>query len=216
MWFVSWSGGKDSCLALWKARQEGLPVRFALTTHEGGYTAAHGLPLGLVRKQVESLGLELVAVETSWERYEEQFKGALDELASKGVVGGVFGDIDLVDHRDWVERVCAAVKMKARLPLWGCVQEEILNEFVDLGFRGIVISVDCKSLDLGWLGRPVDSSTVPRLIREAQRKGFSPCGEAGEYHTLVLAGPGFSQELTVKRAVPVYFQGHFRLEILEW
>lgn len=216
MWFVSWSGGKDSCLALWKARSEGLDVRFAVTTHQGGYTAAHGLPLGIVQKQTEALGLELVAVEASWDQYEDAFKRALAGLACRGVVGGVFGDIDVAEHRKWVERVCSAAGLKARLPLWGCSQQDLLNEFVSLGFRAIVVAVNAAILDLTWLGRCIDVAGAPHLISEAARRGFSPCGEAGEYHTLVIGGPGFSQGITVKRAVPVYSQGYFKLEIQEW
>ncbi|HHV79119.1 MAG TPA: diphthine--ammonia ligase [Firmicutes bacterium] len=211
--FVSWSGGKDSCLAYWKARQEGLAVRYALTMHDRGVTAAHGLPLRVVEKQVKSLGLELVAVDSGWDDYEDNFKKAVSGLANRGVVRGVFGDIDLEEHRRWVERVCEEAGVAAELPLWGAAQEDLLMEWVEGGFRAVITAVNSAVLDLRWLGRPLDRNTVEELIVLAKRQGFSPSGEAGEYHTLVLGGPPFQTNLAVERATPCYASGYWKLEV---
>lgn len=215
-WFVSWSGGKDSCLAFWRAKRSGLDVSVALTVHEGGITAAHGLPLSAIRNQVESAGMELVAVEADWENYEVKFRSAVAALRDRGVSGGVFGDIDLPEHRSWVERVCGEAGVRAELPLWGCPQELLLEEWVEQGFKAVVVGVNAAALDLSWLGRPLDARAIDELIALGNTRTFSPSGDAGEYHTLVTGGPPFSSDLEIRFGRPVFTSGYWRLEVLDW
>ena len=212
-WFVSWSGGKDSCLAYWRARQKGLNVRYALTAHERGNIGAHGVPLAVVEKQVESMGLELVAFDSDWDEYEANFKHVVSDLVRRGVAGGVFGDIDLQAHRDWIERVCADAGALAEFPLWGGTHKDLLREWAALGFRAVITAVDSSMIDTRWLGMVLDRRTAERLIMVSEQEGFSPAGESGEYHTLVLGGPAFSSTLTVEHAAPCYSMGHWKLGI---
>lgn len=188
-------------------------VRYALTVHEGGYISAHGVPLAAVEKQAESLGLELVAVESGWKDYEINFKRAVSDLVRRGVTGGVFGDIDLQDHRDWIERVCADAGAAAEFPLWGASYRDLLREWAANGFQAVLTAINSSVLDLQWLGRVLDGKTVERLIALGNAEGFSPSGESGEYHTLVLGGPPFRKNLTIEHASPYYTMGYWKLEI---
>lgn len=202
--FVSWSGGKDCCLALWRARRAGLDVKYLLTTYSRstGHTMGHGFPLGLVRLQAESLGAELVAVKTEWREYEADFKAALGALDERGVMAGVYGDVDLAAHREWVERVTRDAGLTAHLPLWGEDQRALLREFVAAGFEAIIVAARAD-LGLSWLGRALDERCAGELERALGERDLSPSGEGGEYHTLVIGGPGFSRRLEVQEAVPV-------------
>lgn len=202
--FVSWSGGKDSCLALWRAQRGGADIACLLTTYSPrtGRTMGHGLPIELVRTQAEGLGLELVAVETEWGDYEENFGRALRGLSARGVEAGVFGDLDIAEHRAWVERVAAQADLKAHLPLWGGDQVSLLREFVAAGFKAMIVAARSE-IGLQWLGRPLDARCVADLERELGGGGLSPSGENGEYHTVVLDGPPFSRPLEVTEATAV-------------
>lgn len=213
--FVSWSGGKDSCLALWRALQSGADVRCLLTacSAQAGRTMVHGLPLGLLRCQAEALRLPLVLVDTDWSTYERDFRQALRNLRRQGIETGVFGDIDLVEHRRWAERVTGEAGMAAWLPLWGEDQPALLRHWVGVGFEALLVACQVDALGLAWLGRRLDLRCVTRLERSLRRGGRSPCGEQGEYHTLVVDGPIFRQRLHVEEALPVLRGSHWVLDI---
>ncbi len=112
--FCSWSGGKDACLALYHAIREGGVPRFLVTMEyeEGGASRGHRLPIGLIGKQASLIGIPLITRKTSWEGYEEALISILEGLRQEGVEVGVFGDIDLEEHREWVSRVCSSVGMR--------------------------------------------------------------------------------------------------------
>ena len=118
--FVSWSGGKDAYLALQRAvRRGGEPAALVCMLHEDGRVSrGHGLPLALLEEQAAALGVPLVTRATTWDGYEATFVSLLHELRGQGVEAGVFGDIDLQAHRDWVEGVCEVAGLGCHLPLW--------------------------------------------------------------------------------------------------
>lgn len=215
--FVSWSGGKDSCLALWRARQCGAEIAYLVTTYSGrtGRTMAHGFPVDLVRAQAEALGVELVTVETEWGEYEAKFKEAMAGLRERGVEAGVFGDIDLEEHRKWVDRVSGEAGLQALLPLWGADQRVLLREWVNAGFTALIVAVRAD-LGLEWLGKRLDRQCVTALDRTLTRRGLSPSGESGEYHTLVVDGPLFGRPLEIREATPVLRGRHWMLDIREY
>lgn len=202
-------------MALSRARQAGADVRCLLTTYSGktGRTVGHGFPLDLVQAQAGALGLELVAVDTEWAEYEARFKQAICCLRDKGMEAGVFGDIALAEHRQWVERVAREAGVSAWLPLWGEEESALLQEWLSAGFKGIVVAVRVDALGLGWLGRHLDSRCIEELAGALCRHGHSPCGEKGEYHTLVVDGPPFRKRLRVEEAVPVLRGEHWVLDI---
>jgi len=215
--FVSWSGGKDSCLALWRARQSGAEIECLVTTYSGraSRTVAHGFPVDLVRAQAEALGVELITVETEWGEYEAKFKEAIAGLRDRGVEAGVFGDIDLQVHREWVERVSREAGLDALLPLWGADQRALLREWVSEGFTAVIVAVRAD-LGLEWLGKTLDGRCVAALDRVLTRRGLSPSGENGEYHTLVVDGPLFRHPLEIREATPVLRGRHWMLDIREY
>ncbi len=191
--FCSWSGGKDSCLAYYYALEEGaIPEALVTTLIESGErTRAHGLNREVLRKQANSLGTSLFTTSTSWEDYEDNYIALLRELRNKSteIEMGVFGDIELEEHREWVEKVCRAVDLNAHLPLWQRSRRELVCEFIESGFEALVVAVDAEELDEEFLGRPLDMA----FIAELERKELDPSGENGEYHTLVVDGPIFSE-----------------------
>jgi len=147
--------------------------------------------------------------------YEAEFKNMLLDLKQKGVNGGVFGDIDLEEHRQWVERVCQQVEMTPYLPLWGQSQETVLSDFVRLGFEAIVVAVRADLFGEEWLGQKVDLDFINYLVELRETEDFTLCGEAGEYHTLVTDGPIFNQRLEILETNKVLREGHWFLEILK-
>ncbi len=193
--FSSWSGGKESCLACYKAIEQGLDVSYLLNLIDWrGKSRSHGVRTEVLHAQSEALSIPIIQRRTTWEDYESNFKKAARDLKQENVQGGVFGDIDIQGHRDWVENVCAEVDVNPILPLWGRGQEEIVRELVDLGFKAVIIVLDKNAVSEGFLGRVVDKD----FIEELKQRGISPCGESGEYHTLVVDGPIFKKRLVIE------------------
>ncbi|MBA7683038.1 hypothetical protein ES703_91394 [subsurface metagenome] len=215
--FTSWSGGKDSCLACYRASASGLKVRYLanMITEDGKRSWTHGLSSELLQVQSQAIGIPLIQRRTTMANYETTFKDMLLTLKGEGVSGGVFGDIDLEEHRQWVERVCREVEMTPYLPLWGQSQETVLSDFVRLGFEAIVVAVRADLFGEEWLGRKVDLDFINYLVELRETEDFTLCGEAGEYHTLVTDGPIFSQRLEILETNKVLREGHWFLEILK-
>jgi diphthine-ammonia ligase len=190
--FSSWSGGKECALATHKAISQGHEVLYLLNfvSEDGERSRSHGIKASVVALQADAIGIPLIQVKTSWEDYEENFKKAVGELKNKGIEGGVFGDMDLEEHREWVERVCSEVGIKAFLPLWGTKAEELIEELLKLKFKAIIVAT---RLDENFLGKVLDKA----LVRQISKLGSHPCGENGEYHTFVTEGPIFKKALKV-------------------
>ena len=144
----SWSGGKDSCLALYRAMQAGAEARFLLSMlrEDGARSRCHGLEPAVLEAQAASLGIPLITRAASWDEYESVFADTLQELEATGVRAGVFGDIDLEEHRLWEEKVCGAAGLRAHLPLWKSNRLELLSEFIDLGFEASIVATNAEKL----------------------------------------------------------------------
>lgn len=204
---VSWSGGKDSCLAFYKAMQDGLEVSHLLNMAVDG--RSHGLDRSLIGAQSTAMGVPLVQKVVSWDTYEEEFKKALRELKGEGVEGGIFGDIDLQVHRDWVENTCAEVGIKPFLPLWKRERGGLIEEFVSAGFEAVIVCVRADVLDRRWLGRKIDKE----FARDISKENVDPCGEGGEYHTLVVDGPTFGKKLEILESAEEQRNGKWFLDV---
>jgi len=213
--FTSWSGGKDSCLACYRAIASGLKVSYLANTvtEDGKRSCSHGLAANVIQVQSKAMGIPLVQQRTTWEPYEAEFKKMVLALKEKGIYGGVFGDIDFEPHREWVERVCREVGVTHYLPLWGQSQDKILREFIDLGFKAVVIATKADLMGEEWLGRKVDLDFIRDLSKLSETKPITPCGEAGEYHTLVIDGPLFKQRAEILKTSKVLRGEHWFLEI---
>jgi diphthine-ammonia ligase len=190
--FASWSGGKDSAMATYRAVSQGHQVLYLLNfiAEDGKRSRSHGLKAGVLALQAAATGIPLIQVRTSWEDYEQNFREAVMQLKEKGIEGALFGDIDIEGHREWLERVCAELKIEPILPLWGVEPGEFLAEFWRSGFKAKVVAT---KLDKGLLGKDLDKA----LLVEIQKFNSHPCGENGEYHTFVTDGPIFGKPLKV-------------------
>ncbi|MFQ6066519.1 MAG: diphthine--ammonia ligase [bacterium] len=210
--FVSWSGGKESGLACYKAKANGLAPSYLLnmTGEDGSRSRTHGLARGVLSLQAEAIGIPLIQRKTSWESYEDNFKKVVLELKEGGIEGGVFGDIDLEPHRTWVKRVCKETSIRAYLPLWGKAQKKILEDFINLGFQAIVVAINSGVLDERWVGCKIDDEFVKDITRI---ESITPCGEAGEYHTLVTDGPLFKKRMIILETRIVQRAQHLLLDI---
>lgn len=218
MFACSWSGGKDSCLAYWKARSGGLKIGYLLNTYrrESGRVAFHGVRAELVCEQADSIGVELIQKEVNGENYEDMFLDALLQLKSHRVEGIVFGDMDVQQNRQWSEGVCRKAGLKSFFPLWEMDQKGILEDFISSGFKAIVVAVDSRFLDEGDLGHPIDKSWLDRIaLANAQGggPGITYCGENGEYHTFVYDGPLFESAVDFRLGQRVYREGYWLLDL---
>lgn len=192
---VSWSGGKDSCLALWRAQQSGVYVTHLLTAlDETGLKArSHGVTKDLIISQGKSLGLVNEFICASWQDYEGRFIEKLTELHENGVRKAIFGDIDLISHREWEEKVCLAAQIIPTLPLWNEDRLSMVYEFLDAGFKARVVCVDGRFLNESHVGVEFDRQYIEKLP-----EGVDACGENGEFHTFVYDGPNFKQAVRWK------------------
>lgn len=141
--FCSWSGGKDSCLSLYKAIQAGgVPAALITMMTEGGERSrSHGLRMEVIRAQADALGIPLVTRSASWGTYEGVFKEAVREFVEQGITTGVFGDIDLDEHREWCVRVCREAGATAVHPLWKMERMDAVREFLDAGFQAHIVAM---------------------------------------------------------------------------
>ncbi|RJX18899.1 MAG: diphthine--ammonia ligase [Desulfobulbus sp.] len=209
--FSSWSGGKDSCLALYRAiRQGGRPgCLFTMFAEDGRRSKSHGLSSAIIQAQARAMAIPFRIGRAGWDGYEQAFLGELEAMKREGIGDGVFGDIDLAVHREWVERVCASRAVAAHLPLWQCARRELLAEFIAAGFRALIVVVDRTRLGEEFLGRELDARTVADL----EGAGVDACGEEGEYHSLVIDGPLFTAPLPVRAGAILRRERYSFLEI---
>lgn len=191
---ISWSAGKDSWLALTRAREQGLRVdTFVTMCDEDGTSKSHALAPDLVGAQVRALGGTPVSIRVPPGEYAARFDACLRALAASGHTHMVFGDIDLQAHRDWLAPACQRAGLESLFPLWGEPRDELAHELVTRGVRARVVCVDTRWLDASFCGAPYDAAFLARLPQ-----GVCPVGEDGEFHTFVTGGPGFAHDVPVK------------------
>lgn len=211
---LAWSGGKDSSLALHRSRIEGRRVTQLLSICDGpsGRVPYHGVRAELLGAQAEALGLELVLGETSDEAgFEDVFLDALGGLADRGIRGVVFGNIHLDDVRAWYEERVTDAGLEHVEPLWGGEPSRLVREFVGLGYRSRVVSVQLESAaDPDWLGRDLD---VELLDLIDARPEVDPCGEKGEFHSFCWDGPLFRSPVETAEDGRLEVEGHRILDL---
>jgi uncharacterized protein (TIGR00290 family) len=194
----SWSGGKDSCFALMKAKEAGYIPRVLLNVlnEAGKISRSHGIPLNILQAQANAAHLPIHAIRSSWEHYETNFTSALQQLkVEHDLSAAIFGDIDLQAHRDWEEMVCANASLKAILPLWQQDRADLVVQMLNAGIKTMIVSCN-EQMGEGFLGKILDL----KLVQQLNDAGVDVCGENGEFHTLVLDCPLFSRPLDVEIA----------------
>ena len=194
---LTWSGGKDSALALHElAKTENYEVMSLLTTVTQEYdrTSMHGLRRVLLERQAESLGLALekvyISKNSSNEEYESKMREVLAKYLTAGVSSVVFGDIFLEDVRKHREEKLSEIGMKAIFPIWKRDTTELARRFIDSGFKAVIICVDSNILDKMFVGRVFDEQFLSELPATVD-----PCGENGEFHSFVYDGPIFGERI---------------------
>lgn len=213
-----WSGGKDSCFACYKAIGLGhqIAALFNFTDPGSKRSLSHGLPAGLIFRQAGLTGIPLMQKAMPTETYRQDFKALISAWKKEqGIEGIVFGDIYLKEHKDWLDEVCRELEVKAILPLWGRDTRELALEIISSGFEPVVVATRADVLGKEWLGRTVDKKFLAEL-----RPGIDPCGENGEFHTLVTAGPIFKKGgISIEESKPVLREGtgkHWFLDITQF
>jgi len=212
--FVSWSGGKDAALSYYRV-MENFHVTHLLNmvAEDGRISRSHGIRTDVLRMQAEAMSLPIVQIRSSWGTYEAEFKKALSGLKGRGVGAGIFGDIDLDAHREWVERVSKESGMKAVLPLWGEKnRENLIEELIEAGFETVIVATKKDILGTEWLGRKIDYDFVRDI---SKIKGVDISGEGGEYHTFVVSGPIFKKRINILKAEKITRDQRCFLDILE-
>lgn len=213
---ASWSGGKESCFAYYKAMLDGLEVSHLLNfISKDERCMSHGLDSKLMVTQSQAIGVPIIQREVTWDTYEDEFKATMMKLKQMGIKGAIFGDIDVQEHKEWVNRVCNEVGIMPMEPLWGLNPEQILTDFINEGFKAIVVNVKAHLFGEEWLGRKVDEKFLEDL-RELQREhNFHICGESGEYHTLVTDGTIFKKRIKILDSERVLKEGYWKYWLLD-
>ncbi len=212
---ATWSGGKDSCFATYKALQAGYQVRYIANTISQNYKRVrfHGVKAELIQAQSETIGIPLLQQETTPENYEEKFKENLRKGLSQNIIGIIFGDIHLVDCLAWAKKIAIDLEIEAIEPLWHIPQQKILQEFIDAGFEAIIVSTQANILGKEWIGREID----PSFLEDIQKLSkVDVCGENGEYHSLVINGPLFKKRIDITKSEPIFRDGYWFLDIQEY
>lgn len=203
---LHWSGGKDAAFCLYKLRNsKQVKIEKLVTTITEPYNriSMHGVRTELLDKQVESLGIPLEKITLSempsMDYYETALKNKLIELKKKGLNVSVFGDIFLEDIKSYRERILSEINVDLLFPLWQIPTTKLSKDFLAAGFKAKVVCVDSKHLNKSFAGLDYDLDFINALP-----KNVDPCGENGEFHTFVYAGPGFQQPIDFVQGEKVY------------
>ncbi|WP_278396762.1 diphthine--ammonia ligase [Acinetobacter venetianus] len=201
---VSFSGGKDSSLALYHALQSGTVIGLIVMLEEQGQRSrSHAMPLDIIQAQADAIGLPVFMASSSWADYEDKFIDLMNQAKQQGAEVLVTGDLDMPQHGCWHDRVTQQVGLKLGMPLWLRPHREVVEEFINLGFRSVVVTVNLK---LGMKVEDLGKILTLEYIQELESRDIDPCGEGGEFHTTVIDGPIFNKAIPVRQCNIVYHE----------
>lgn len=202
----NWSSGKDSALALYKVlRDPNFEISCLLTSVNTQFKriSMHSVRVELLQKQAESIGIPLeimyIPEMPTMEVYENVMTNTLTKLKASGNTHSIFGDIFLEDLRKYREEKLATMGFLGHFPLWNSPTKELIQEFINLGFKTIVVCVSERHLDKSFVGRIIDQRFIDDLPDTVD-----PCGENGEFHTFTFDGPLFSTPILFNVGEIVY------------
>lgn len=209
---ISWTGGKDGCLACLKAMSEGYRITHLLHFTNQKKRGSHDMNPGIIRAQSEAMGIPLV--QKDFFSYEEEFKTVIRYLRARGekIDGAVFGHI--ATHRNLVDRICGELNLEMVMPLWTQDSKRLLWDMIASGLEIVVVSVKGDLMGEEWLGRRIDSEFICDL--ERLDESIDHCGENGEFHTLVTDAPIFRKKIILTRSDRVSHDGYWYLDIHGW
>lgn len=190
---ASYSGGKDSILAIHRAIQSGLVPLGLITTYntDANRSWFHGVTEHLLHKVSDSLAIPLTLIKTSGEKYEENFEKTLSDAKSNGAEVCVFGDIDIEGHLEWCTLRCEKTGLIPYFPLCKEERKKLVYEFIDSGFSAIITIVNTTYISEDFLGKVLSREVADSI----ERSGADICGENGEYHTFVFNGAIFKNKI---------------------
>src|SRR5258707_3895170 len=213
---LSWSSGKDSAWALHVLRQQGeYEIAGLVTTINSAFdrVAMHSTRRALVEQQAEAAGLPLMPVPLPWPcsnaDYERIMKTACDQAVSQGVTAIAFGDLFLADIRAYRERQLKDTGLEPLFPLWQIPTDELAREMIHAELRAKLVCIDPSKLAPEFAGRDFDEQLLADLP-----PGVDPCGENGEFHSFVHAGPMFSREIPIVMGERVQRDGFWFCDVL--
>lgn len=198
---MSWSGGKDCTMALYQYMQDtGQKPDGLLTAYSTDFNRVtmHGVPMALIKAQAESIGISHYTLglpkDVTDTLYEELLLDKYEKLKEEGFDEVVFGDIFLEDLRSYRIEQLVQAGLKYRFPLWKRDTSELISEFVSLGFKTMIVSLNGSLLPKDFAGRVIEASFIQKLP-----DGVDPCGENGEFHTFVYDGPLFENPIDFEK-----------------
>ncbi len=209
---LSFSGGKDSMLALDRAVRSCRQVSYLVTMYDevSERVRFHGVPLTLIQAQADALGIPLLRFPTLPETFEPVFLQSLVELRQRGMTGIIFGNIHLTDVRAWYEERTVAAGLTHLEPLWNEAPAKLVRESIARGYVATLTSIELARAKTEWLG----ASLTEALVEDFEQTGIDPCGERGEYHTFVSAGPLFAHPLPIHLGQVVTMPGYMLVDLL--
>lgn len=200
---ASYSCGKDSTLAIYRAVKMGMiPVELITTYNvERERSWFHGVPVHLLQRISEEMKIPISLIETSGNDYRSKFLAKLKEAKEKGAELCIFGDIDIEGHLDWCSKVCEEAGIEAYFPLWNEERRNVVYEFIDEGFKSLITIVDSSRMPEAFVGKILTRD----LADEIEASGADICGENGEYHSFAFDGPLFKKpvKFTKEEAIKI-------------
>lgn len=193
---LSYSGGKDCILALYRKINEGsVPVALLTTVKKSSdETWTHGLSFDLLEQVSKSLELPILYAQCDVSEYEDKFEEKLREAKEMGATSVVYGDIDIEHHRRWGIDRAEHTGLDYEFPLWQEDREKLVHEVIDSGFKAVIKKVNLDYMSEDFLGKTL----TKELIEKIKSTGSDACGENGEYHTFVVDGPIFDYKIDIK------------------
>ena len=203
---VSYSGGKDSTLALYHAMQVGKAIGLIVMLEEQGLRSrSHAMSMEIIQAQANALGLPIITASSSWNDYETEFLKLLAHAKQQGAEVLVTGDLDMPEHGCWHDRITQQAGLKLCMPLWQRPHREVIEEFIQLGFKTMIVTVN---LNLGMKVEDLGKILTLDYIQKLENRGIDPCGEGGEFHSTVIDGPLFTAPIAVRKGDILYHENY--------
>ena len=203
---VSYSGGKDSTLALYHTMQVGKALGLIVMLEEQGLRSrSHAMSMEIIQAQANALGLPIITASSSWNDYETEFLKLLADAKQQGADVLVTGDLDMPEHGCWHDRITQQAGLKLCMPLWQRPHREVIEEFIQLGFKTMIVTVN---LSLGMKVDDLGKILTLDYIQELENRGIDPCGEGGEFHSTVIDGPLFTAPIAVRKGDILYHENY--------
>jgi predicted ATP pyrophosphatase (TIGR00289 family) len=205
---VLFSGGKDSTMAYYKAREDGHEVKYlvSLISDNPASYMFHVANIHITELSAEALGVPLIRKVTKGIKEEEleDLTTVLRDLKNEGIEGIYSGALHSVYQKSRINSICEELGLKSYAPLWHRDPEEYMKEVIELGFEVIITSVSAEGLDESWLGRKIDSAVLEDIIALNRKYGIHIAFEGGEAETLVLDGPVFNKKIKITESEVIW------------